>query len=128
MTQAAARPWFKPDGPRYEKPPTVRELLGMPPPNDHANDHDAPTRRPKVRDQYKLADFIPAGFWEMSEVDQLHALAVAMVRADRCPAVREILAGARLEIRQQWAYRPKLKLLSDTTRVAAREVTRRRPA
>jgi hypothetical protein len=47
-------------------------------------------------------------FWAMSDQEQMHELAVAIVAAESYPSIRELLVGGLYEIRTQQSPRPVL--------------------
>ena len=59
----------------------------------------------------KVRDLVPADFWTMTEQEQIHILAVAIVASESYSSVRALLVGGLYEIRTQQPVRPVLAVI-----------------
>ena len=75
-----------------------------------------------------VGELVPPDFFTMTDQEQLHVLAVAIVACERYYAVRELLLTARMEIRTGVAPEPGVALLHRCCRGARREVKAARSA
>jgi len=48
-----------------------------------------------------VTELVPPDFFAMTDQEQLHVLALAIVASERYPAIRELLLTARFEVRTQ---------------------------
>jgi hypothetical protein len=59
----------------------------------------------------RVGELVPPEFWTMSDAEQIHALAVAIVRAENYRAVRTLLVDSLSDLRSGQPERPRLAAL-----------------